>query len=74
MDDGKSRPPGLTTGDSLCCREVFEVLVVRDDVDRVVQGLQGRSPTLEGLEYSQEFLVVSVVIESCTIQGACTQC
>ena len=56
-------PSGLTPSEHLGRREVFEALVVGDDVDRRGSAFELVSPDFEGLEYSQELLVVRIVVE-----------
>ena len=57
------RPAGLAAGEKTCGAEVLQVFVVCNYVDWSCGTLEVMSPSFEGLEDSQEFLIVSVIIE-----------
>jgi hypothetical protein len=56
-------PPDLATCQGFRRREVFQILVVRDNVDRKGRSLEIVTPLSKSVEYRQEFFVVRVVVE-----------
>src|ERR1700730_17037468 len=64
------RPPGLTPGEQTDRGEVLEVLVVGNNVDRSFRTFEIVPPSGKCLKYSEEFLVVSVIIQFRDAQGA----
>src|ERR1700731_2540145 len=64
------RPPGLTPGEQADCGEVLEVLMVGNNVDRSFRTFEIVPPSSKRLKYSEEFLVVSVIIQFGDAQGA----
>ena len=64
----------LQSGDRLGSREVCKILVVRNDVGRMVKGLEVMPPELESFEYGEKLLVMCVVVELCTIERAAVEC
>jgi hypothetical protein len=64
------RPAGLATGQDLWSREVFKVFMVSDNVNRRARPFQVVMPVVESLVNSKEFLIVSVVIEFRSGEGA----
>ena len=63
-------PTGLTTGKDFGSREIFQVLVVRDHVDRSTRTFKEVSPDTEGFKDGKEFLVMSIVVEFQSTEGA----
>jgi hypothetical protein len=53
----------LATGQELCCREIFQVLVVGYNVDRRCWSFEIMLPYFEDFKNSKEFLVVDVIVE-----------
>ena len=64
------RPPGLTPGEQMDRGEVLEVLVVGNNIDRSFRTFKIVPPSGKHLKYSEEFLVVSVIIQFGDAQGA----
>jgi hypothetical protein len=56
-------PSDLATGKELCRCEIFQVLVVGNDVDRRCCTFEIMSPYFEGFNDGEEFLVVDIVVE-----------
>jgi len=50
-------------GENLRGREILQVFVVGHDINREGRALQVVMPVLEGLEDSEELLVVSIVVQ-----------
>ena len=63
------RPTGLSTDKGLGSREIFQVLVVRDHVDRSTGTFKEVSPDMEGFKDGKEFLVMSIVVELRSTEG-----
>ena len=59
----KLGPASLATGKEFSSAEIFQVLVVGDDVDRRRSSLKVVAPSLESFKNCQEFLIVDVVVE-----------
>ena len=57
------QPAGLAAGEKTCGAKVLQVFVVRNYIDRSFGALEIMPPSFKGLENSQEFLIVRVVIE-----------
>jgi len=57
------RPLGLPTGENLRGGEVLQVFVVGHDVNREGRALRVVTPAFEGLEDSEELLVMSIVVQ-----------
>ena len=57
------RPPGLMPGEQVDHGEVLEVLVVSNNVDQSFRTLKIVPPSGKHLKYSEEFLVVSVIVQ-----------
>ena len=55
-------PASLATGEDAGGLDVFEVLVVSDDFERLSQALEIVSPELNSSDYGEELLVVDVVV------------
>jgi hypothetical protein len=64
----------LASRERLGRREIFKVLVVCNYVDGMARGLEVVPPYLESLEYGEELLIVSVVIELRSSEGAAVKC
>src|ERR1700731_999473 len=64
------RPPGLMPGEQTDCGEVLEVLVVSNNIDRSFRTFKIVPPSGKRLKYSEEFLVMSVIIQFRDAQGA----
>ena len=64
------RPTGLSMGKDLGSREIFQVLVVRDHVDWSTGTFKEVSPDMEGFKDGKEFLVMSIVVEFRSTEGA----
>jgi hypothetical protein len=56
-------PPDLAMGKYLSRRKVFQVLVVRDNIDRKGGSFKVVTPLREGIKDHQEFLVVCAIVE-----------
>ena len=56
-------PAGLTAGKDLGCGKVFQVLMIRDHVDRSTGTFKEVSPDTEGLKDCEQFFVMGVIIE-----------
>src|ERR1700731_4701428 len=61
------RPPGLTLGEQVDHGEVLEVLVISHNIDWSFRTFKIVPPSGKHLKYSEEFLIVSVIIHA---QGA----
>ena len=57
-------------GEQVDCGEVLKVLVVSNDVDQSFRTFEIMPPSGKHLKYSEEFLVVSVIIQFGDAQGA----
>ena len=55
-------PPGLSARDFLRLAEILQVLVVREDADRVLCAKEEGVPALEAEHYTRELAVVDVVV------------
>src|ERR1700731_711423 len=64
------RPPGLMPGEQADHGEVLEVLVVGNNIDQSFRTFEIMPPSGKRLKYSEEFLVVSVIIQFRDAQGA----
>ena len=64
------RPAGLPTREDFCRREICKVFVVRHNINRKSGALEVVAPDTESFKNSQEFLVVDVVIELQSGEGA----
>ena len=64
------RPTGLSTGKDFGSREIFQVLVVHDHIDRSTRTFEEVSPDTEGFKDGKEFLVKSIVVEFRSTEGA----
>src|ERR1700731_1716207 len=64
------RPPGLTTGEQTDHGEVLKVLVGSNNVDQSFRTFEIVPPSGKRLKYSEEFFVVSVIIQFGDAQGA----
>ena len=64
------QPPGLMLGEQADCGEVLKVLVVSNNVDQSFRTLKIVPPSSKCLKYSEEFLVMSVIIQFGDAQGA----
>ena len=62
------------SGEQLHRREVFQVLVVRNDIIGVPRRFKVVAPDLEGLEDSKEFFVVCIIVKLCSSEGAAVVC
>ena len=56
-------------GEQVDCGEVLEVLVVSNYIDWSIRTFEVMPPSSECLKYSEEFLVMSVIIEFGDAQG-----
>src|SRR5215467_10612812 len=63
-------PASLSTSKNLRGGEIFQILVVRDNVDRERSTFKVMSPDTEGLEDGQKFLVMSVIVSLGGVKGA----
>ena len=61
-------PAGLSSIQHFCCCEVFQVLVVRVDLDLVSRPLAVPSPVFESLYHCQKFFVVDFVVDLCWLE------
>ena len=52
-------------GEDASSLEVFEVLVVSDDSERLSEALEVVSPEFDSSNYGEELLVVDIVVEFC---------
>ena len=68
------RPSSLPSDEHLGSREVFKIPLIRNDVDRVVKGLEVMPPGPEGFEYGEKLLAMCVIIGPCTIERAAVEC
>ena len=59
----KFRPPGLLVGEHFRGGEILQIFVVGDHIYRGSRTLKVVVPSLESFEYSQEFLVMHVVVQ-----------
>ena len=57
------RPAGLMAGKDLGCGKVFQVLMIRDHVNRSTGTFEEVSPDTESLKDCEQFFVVGVIIE-----------
>ena len=64
------QPPGLTPGEQVDHGEVIEVLMVGNNVNWSFRTFEIVPPSGKRLKYSEEFLVVSVIIQFGDAQGA----
>ena len=64
------RPMGLLTGKDFSGREILQVLVIHDPVNRSAGTFEVVLPDMEGLKDSKEFLVMSIVVEFRSTEGA----
>ena len=64
------QPPGLMPGEQVDCGEVLEVLVVGHNIDWSFRTFEIVPPSSKCLKYSEEFLVMCVIIEFRNTQGA----
>ena len=62
-------PTGLLTGKDFGSREIFQVLVVCDHIDRSTGTFKEVSPDTEGFKDGKEFLVMSIVVEYQSTEG-----
>src|SRR5712671_2024767 len=75
VDDGKiilgeeKRPSSLTAGEFLLCSEVGEVIVVGPYFEGFRMTLEVMAESFEGVNDSEEFLVVDVVVEFGRLHG-----
>ena len=56
-------PTGLSTGKDFGSREIFQVLVVRDHIDRSTRTFKEMLPDTEGFKEGKEFLIMSIIVE-----------
>ena len=56
-------PPGMSSRGSPGCRKIFEVLMVRVDLDRMLSSFHVDPPLLKTRNHRQELLVVDGVVE-----------
>lgn len=56
-------PSGLSTSQEFGCRKIFQIFVIRDHINGNTRSFEVVSPSPEGFENSQEFLIVSVVVQ-----------
>ncbi|KIM50337.1 hypothetical protein SCLCIDRAFT_145784, partial [Scleroderma citrinum Foug A] len=63
-------PSGLLTSENLRGREIFEIFVVDDNIHRGGRALQVVLPGFEGLENSEELLVMCVIVQLRRSEGA----
>ena len=63
-------PTGLSTGKDFGSREIFQVLVACDHIDRSTGIFEEVSPDTEGFKDGKEFLVMSIVVEFWSTEGA----
>jgi len=61
-------PAGLSSIQHFCCCEVFQVLVVRVDLDLVSRTLAVPSPVFESVYYGQKFFVVDFIVDLCWLE------
>ena len=57
------RPAGLTAGKDLGCGKVFQVLMIRDHVNRSTGTFEEVLPDMESLKDCEQFFVMGVIIE-----------
>jgi len=70
----KFRPPGLLAGEDFGSREILQVFVVGDDVNRGGRTLKVMAPVPECLEDGKEFLIVGVIVQLRSSQGPGVEC
>ena len=61
---------GLPTGENLGCGKIFQVLVIRDHVDRSTGTFKVVLPDTESLKNCQQFFVMCVIIEFQSTESA----
>ena len=60
--------------DLMSCQEfgggkIFEVLVIRDDINWSRSSFEVMSPNFEGFENGQEFLVMYIIVQLCGVKS-----
>ena len=61
-------PVGLSSIQQFRCCEVFQVLVVRVDLDLLSRTLAVPSPVFESVYHCQKFFVVDFVVDLCWLE------
>ena len=64
------RPTGLSTGKDFGRRKLFQVLVVHDHINWSIGTFKEVLPDTEGFKDGKEFLVMSIVVEFQSTEGA----
>ena len=64
----------MSPSEDFSCREVFEVFVVSDDIDWIAGAFQIMSPGLECFKNGQEFFVVCVIVQLCSMKRTRVKC
>jgi len=59
------RPLGLLTVQQFCAHEVFQVLMIAQNLDWMVRTLQVRPPFLKSPDDCHEFLIIDFIIAFC---------
>ena len=63
-------PVGLMAGKDLGCGKVFQVLMIRDHIDRSTGAFEEVLPDMESLKDYEQFFVMGVIIEFQGTKGA----
>jgi len=70
----KFRPPGLPAGEDFGGREILQVFVVSDDINRGGRALKVMVPVPECLKDGKEFLIMGVIVQLWSSQGPGVEC
>ena len=67
---GEIRPPCLLSHEKLHCSEVFQILVISDNIDQGCRSLKVVSPVLECFLNCQQLFVMNIIVQLSTGKGS----